>query len=107
MNLAYSARNRSAAIRSDVLNQSEVEAIGVSIHLTRLASYLAFSAMLLAGLDGIQNRIMGEPLDKDIYDLSPEQLQDVPSLPGIHSSESLKALEDDRIPVEGSVLRRS
>ena len=57
--------------------------------------YLAFSAMLMAGLDGIQNRIdPGEPLDKDIYDLSPEQLKDIPSLPG-SLDESLKALEDD------------
>ena len=57
--------------------------------------YLAFSAMILAGLDGIQNRIHpGEPLDKDIYDLSPEELKDVPSLPG-SLDESLKALEAD------------
>ena len=58
--------------------------------------YLAFSAMLLAGLDGIQNRIdPGDPLDKDIYDLSPEQLEQVPSLPG-SLDESLKALEADQ-----------
>ncbi len=51
--------------------------------------------MVLAGLDGIQNRIHpGEPLDKDIYDLSPEELKDVPSLPG-SLDESLKALEAD------------
>ena len=51
--------------------------------------------MLLAGLDGIQNRIEpGEPLDKDIYDLSPEQLKNVPSLPG-SLDEALKALEAD------------
>ena len=57
--------------------------------------YLAFSAMLMAGIDGVQNRIdPGAPLDKDIYDLSPEELKDVPSLPG-SLDESLKALEDD------------
>jgi glutamine synthetase len=51
--------------------------------------------MLRAGLDGIQNRLSpGEPLDKDIYDLTPEQLKEVPSLPG-SLDESLKALEDD------------
>src|SRR5215216_5201114 len=51
--------------------------------------------MLLAGLDGIQNRIdPGEPLDKDIYDLAPEALKNVPSLPG-SLDESLKALEND------------
>src|SRR6266540_1644021 len=58
-------------------------------------AYLAFSAMLLAGLDGIQNRIdPGDPLEKDIYDLSPEELKDVPTLPG-SLDESLKALEAD------------
>jgi glutamine synthetase len=57
--------------------------------------YLAFSAMLMAGIDGIQNRIdPGEPLDKDIYDLSPEELKDVPSLPG-SLDEALNALEAD------------
>src|SRR5260370_7534602 len=57
--------------------------------------YLAFSAMLLAGLDGIQNRTEpGEPLDKDIYDLAPEQLKEIPSLPG-SLDESLNALEGD------------
>ncbi len=51
--------------------------------------------MLMAGLDGIQNRIdPGPPLDKDIYDLSPEELKDVPSMPG-SLEESLQALESD------------
>jgi glutamine synthetase len=50
---------------------------------------------LMAGLDGVQNRIdPGEPLDKDIYDLSPEELKDVPSLPGT-LEEALQALEND------------
>ena len=57
--------------------------------------YLAFAAMLMAGIDGIQNRIdPGPPLDKDIYDLSPEELKDVPSLPGSLDA-SLNALEND------------
>jgi len=57
--------------------------------------YLAFSALLMAVLDGIQNKIdPGEPLDKDIYALSPEELQDVPSTPG-DLAEALKALEND------------
>src|ERR1051326_448954 len=56
---------------------------------------LAFAAMLMAGIDGIQNRIdPGQPLDKDIYDLSPEELKDVPSLPGSLDA-SLNALEGD------------
>jgi glutamine synthetase len=57
--------------------------------------YLAFSAMMLAGVDGIINKIdPGEPLDKDIYDLAPEELKNVPSTPG-SLDEALKALERD------------
>jgi glutamine synthetase len=57
--------------------------------------YLAFAAMLMAGLDGVQNRIApGEPLDKDIYDLSPEELQSVPSMPA-SLDEALDSLEED------------
>ena len=57
--------------------------------------YLAFSAMLMAALDGIENRIdPGEPLDKDIYALSPEELANVPSTPG-SLEEALNALEND------------
>jgi glutamine synthetase len=57
--------------------------------------YIAYAAMLMAGLDGIENRIdPGEPLDKDIYGLSAKELRKVPSLPG-SLEESLKALEKD------------
>ena len=57
--------------------------------------YITFAALLMAGLDGIQNRIdPGEPLDKDIYDLPPEELKNVPSLPG-SLDEALDALEKD------------
>jgi glutamine synthetase len=57
--------------------------------------YLGFAALLMAGLDGIINKIdPGKPLDKDIYDMTPEQLRDVPSAPG-SLSESLRALEKD------------
>ena len=57
--------------------------------------YLAFSAMLMAVIDGIQNKIHpGEPLDKDIYDLPPEELAKVPKTPG-SLDEALRALRDD------------
>ena len=57
--------------------------------------YLAFSAMLMAGLDGVLNRLEpGEPLDKDIYDLSPEEMKSVPSMPG-SLEEALTCLEED------------
>jgi glutamine synthetase len=57
--------------------------------------YLSFSALLMAGLDGIQKKIdPGDPLDKDIYDLSPEELKDVPTMPA-SLEEALMALEKD------------
>src|SRR5437588_1523827 len=96
VNLVFSARNRSAAIRipmySDKPHTKRVEFRPPDPSCN---PYLAFSAMLLAGLDGIQNRTEpGEPLDKDIYDLAAEQMKEIPSLPG-SLDESLKALEDD------------
>ena len=57
--------------------------------------YLAFSAMLMAGLDGVLNKYEpGEPLDKDIYDLSPEEMKSVPSMPA-SLDEALSCLEED------------
>ena len=96
VNLAYSARNRSAAIRIPMFSQSpKLKRLEFRPPDPSCNPYLAFSAMLMAGLDGIQNRIdPGQPLDKDIYDLSPEELKDVPSLPG-SLDESLAALEAD------------
>jgi glutamine synthetase len=96
VNLAYSARNRSAAIRIPMFSTNpKLKRLEFRPPDPSCNAYLAFSAMLLAGLDGIQNRIdPGEPLDKDIYDLSPEQLKNVPSLPG-SLDESLSALEAD------------
>jgi glutamine synthetase len=96
VNLAYSARNRSAAIRIPMFSTSpKLKRLEFRPPDPSCNAYLAFSAMLLAGLDGIQNRIEpGEPLDKDIYDLSPEQLKSVPSLPG-SLDEALNALETD------------
>src|SRR6266852_1140530 len=96
VNLAYSARNRSAAIRIPMFSTSpKLKRLEFRPPDPSCNPYLAFSAMLLAGLDGVQNRIEpGEPLDKDIYDLAPEQLKEIPSLPG-SLDESLNALEDD------------
>jgi glutamine synthetase len=96
VNLAYSARNRSAAIRIPMFSTNpKLKRLEFRPPDPSCNPYIAFSAMLMAGLDGIQNRIdPGQPLDKDIYDLSPEELKDVPSLPG-SLDDSLKALEDD------------
>src|SRR6478736_612371 len=96
VNLAYSARNRSAAIRIPMFSTNpKLKRLEFRPPDPSCNAYLAFSAMLLAGIDGIQNRIdPGDPLEKDIYDLSPEELVDVPTLPG-SLDESLKALEAD------------
>jgi glutamine synthetase len=96
VNLAYSARNRSAAIRIPMFSTNpKLKRLEFRPPDPSCNPYLAFSAMLMAGLDGIQNRIdPGEPLDKDIYDLAPEELKNVPSLPG-SLDESLAALEAD------------
>jgi len=96
VNLAYSARNRSAAIRIPMFSTNpKLKRLEFRPPDPSCNPYLAFSAMLMAGLDGVQNRIdPGQPLDKDIYDLSPEELKDVPSLPGSLDA-SLTALEND------------
>jgi glutamine synthetase len=96
VNLAYSSRNRSAAIRIPMYSPSpKAKRIEFRTPDPTCNGYLAFAAMLMAGLDGIQNKIdPGEPLDKDIYALSPEELAGVPTTPG-SLEESLKALEAD------------
>jgi glutamine synthetase len=96
VNLAYSRRNRSAACRIPMYSASpKAKRVEFRPPDPACNPYLAFAAMLMAGLDGVQNKIdPGEPLDKDIYDLSPEELRSVPSLPA-SLEESLKALEND------------
>lgn len=96
VNLAYSARNRSAAVRIPMFSQSpKAKRLEFRPPDPSCNPYITFAALMMAGLDGVQNRIdPGEPLDKDIYDLSPEELKDVPSLPG-SLDEALKALEAD------------
>ncbi len=96
VNLAYSARNRSAAVRIPMFSQSpKAKRVEFRPPDPSCNPYLCFAAILMAGLDGIQNSIdPGEPLDKDIYDLPPEELKNVPSLPG-SLEQALKALEDD------------
>jgi glutamine synthetase len=96
VNLAYSARNRSAAVRIPMFSQSpKAKRLEFRPPDPSCNPYITFAALLMAGLDGIQNRIdPGEPLDKDIYDLPPEELANVPSLPGT-LDEALRALESD------------
>jgi glutamine synthetase len=97
VNLGYSARNRSAACRIPMYS-SDPKSKRVEFRCPDPACnpYLGFAAMLMAGLDGIQNRIdPGEPIDKNLYDLPPEELKNVPSTPG-SLEESLIALDADR-----------
>ncbi len=84
VNLAYSSRNRSAACRIPVSGASpKAKRLEFRCPDPTTNPYLAFSAMLMAGLDGIQSKANpGQPLDKDIYALSPEELKDVPKAPG-------------------------
>ncbi len=96
INLAYSSRNRSASIRIPMYSPSpKAKRIEVRFPDPSCNGYLAFAAMLMAGLDGIQNKLdPGEPLDKDIYGLSPEELKKVPSAAG-SLEEALAALKKD------------
>ncbi|MCI0340890.1 MAG: type I glutamate--ammonia ligase [Planctomycetales bacterium] len=108
VNLAYSSRNRSACIRIPMYSPSpKAKRIEVRFPDPTCNPYLAFSAMLLAGLDGIEKKLdPGKPLDKDIYSLSPEELSDVPSLPG-SLDDSLRALERDHdFLLKGGVFSR-
>jgi glutamine synthetase len=96
VNLAYSQRNRSAACRIPMYSASP-KSKRVEFRCPDPSSnpYLAFSALLMAAIDGIQNKINpGDPLDKDIYDLAPEELAEVPKTPG-GLDEALAALEQD------------
>ena len=96
VNIAYSQRNRSACVRIPVYSKSEkAKRVEFRTPDPSCNPYLAFSALLMAGLDGIQNRIHpGEPLDKDLYDLEPEELADIESTP-VSLGDSLDALEED------------
>ena len=81
INLAYSAKNRSASIRIPFVSSPKARRIEVRFPDPTCNSYLAFSAMLLAGLDGVQNKIHpGDPIDKNLYDLPPEEAKKVPNV---------------------------
>ena len=97
VNLVYSQRNRSASVRIPLYSQSpKAKRIEFRCPDPSCNPYLAFSAMLMAGLDGIQNRIEPPtPVDKDLYDLPPEELAKVPQVPA-SLEEALDALEADQ-----------
>ncbi|OQW78698.1 MAG: type I glutamate--ammonia ligase [Proteobacteria bacterium ST_bin11] len=94
--LAYSARNRSASIRIPYVTNPKGRRIEVRFPDSTANPYLAFSAMLMAGLDGIQNKIHpGEAMDKDLYDLPPEEEKAIPQV-AFSLDEALAALDADR-----------
>jgi len=96
INLAYSARNRSAACRIPFVPSPKGRRVEVRFPDPTANPYLAFSAMLLAGLDGVQNKIHpGDPLDKNLYDLEPEEAAKVPH-PCASLDEALDNLDKDR-----------
>jgi len=93
--LAYSARNRSASCRIPVVTSPKAKRIEIRFPDPAANPYLAFTAMLMAGLDGIQNKIdPGDPMDTDIYELSGAEAEHVPQVPG-SLAEALDALQDD------------
>jgi glutamine synthetase len=106
VNLVYSQRNRSAACRIPLISKSpKAKRVEYRVPDPSCNPYLAFSAMLMAGLDGIRNRIEPpDPVDKDIYELGPEALADLPAVPA-SLEEALVALEDDHdFLLEGGVF---
>lgn len=106
--LAYSARNRSAAIRIPHVADPKARRVEVRFPDPAGNPYLAFAALLMAGLDGIKNKTNpGDPMDKDLYDLPPEQLKDIPTV--CHSLEdAIVAVQDDQqFLLEGGVFSKS
>ncbi|OOG20605.1 type I glutamate--ammonia ligase [Thioalkalivibrio denitrificans] len=94
--LAYSARNRSASIRIPFVMSPKARRIEVRFPDSTANPYLAFAAMMMAGLDGIQNKIHpGEAMDKNLYDLPPEEEKQIPQV--CHAlDQALAALDKDR-----------
>jgi glutamine synthetase len=97
VNLVYSQRNRSAACRIPLYSKSpKAKRVEFRCPDPACNPYIAFAAMLMAGLDGVQNRIEPpDPVDKDLYDLPPEELKKVPQVPA-SLGEALDALEADQ-----------
>ncbi len=93
--LAYSARNRSASCRIPYTNSPKAKRVEVRFPDPGANPYLAFAALFMAGMDGILNRIdPGQAMDKDLYDLPPAELKQIPTVCG-SLREALKSLEED------------
>jgi len=108
VNLAYSSRNRSAAIRIPMYSASpKAKRLEARFPDASGNPYLTFAVMLMAGIDGIQRKLdPGDALDKDLYSLSPEELRDVPTVPG-SLEDALVALErDNEFMLQGDVFTK-
>ena len=106
VNLVYSQRNRSAAARIPLYSRSpKAKRVEFRVPDPSCNPYLAFAAMLMAGLDGVRNKIEpAGPLDKDLYELPPEELSEIPQVPG-SLEDALAALEaDHEFLLEGDVF---
>ena len=103
--LAYSARNRSASCRIPFVSNPKGKRVEVRFPDATANPYLAFSAMLMAGLDGIRNKIHpGDAMDKDLYDLPAEELAKIPTVCA-SLREALESLDADRaFLTEGNVF---
>ncbi|ADE13735.1 glutamine synthetase, type I [Nitrosococcus halophilus Nc 4] len=99
--LAYSARNRSASIRVPYVTSPKARRIEVRFPDSTANPYFAFTAMLMAGLDGIQNQIHpGDAMDKNLYDLPPEEMKEIPTV-CFSLEQALEALDRDRDFLKG------
>ncbi len=105
--LAYSARNRSAAIRIPHVSSPKARRIEVRFPDPTANPYLAFAAMMMAGLDGIQKKMHpGQPIDKDLYDLPPEELVDVPTVSNSLEQAVESLQKDHEFLLQGDVFSR-
>jgi glutamine synthetase len=106
VNLAYSQRNRSASIRIPMYSQNpESKRIEFRCPDPACNPYIGFAAMLMAGIDGIINKINpGDPLDKDIYEMEPEELADVPSTPATLEAALEELDRDNEFLLRGDVF---
>jgi len=105
--LAYSGRNRSASCRIPYGAGPKAKRVEVRFPDPTANPYLAFSAMLMAGIDGIKNKIHpGDPMDKNLYDLPPEELHDVPTVCGSLRQAAESLAEDSEFLLAGDVFTK-
>jgi glutamine synthetase len=108
VNLAYSARNRSAAIRIPTYSENpKTKRIEYRPPDPSANPYLCYTALLMAGLDGVLNKIEpGEPMDKNLYELPPEELAKVPQVPGSLGAALDHLEQDHEFLLKGDVFSR-